>query len=310
MSRPARAFLPDGRLHLQHGPVDLVIEAWGAREEVEAVYEQAWARFQDVLDALVAELPLLRAPVGGAVPLARGPVAHRMVAAVWPHREVFITPMAAVAGAVADEILAAAIAGRALEKAYVNDGGDIALHLEPGQHFDTGIVSDPRRPALDASLRIEWRDPVRGIATSGWRGRSQSLGIADAVTVLASNAAAADAAATLVANAVNVAHPAIRRRPARELKLDSDLGDLPVTVDVGPLPRDAVEEALDAGLSVARSLRERGLLAAAFLSLQGRTRVLAGGGEAAALQRFETPPIRSEMLNNNQYVIHRSSPRL
>ncbi len=37
--------------------------------------------------------------------------------------------MAAVAGAVADHILAAMIAGRRLAKAYVNDGGDIALHL-------------------------------------------------------------------------------------------------------------------------------------------------------------------------------------
>jgi ApbE superfamily uncharacterized protein (UPF0280 family) len=283
MNRPARAFLPDGRLHLQHGPIDLVIEAWCAPEEVEAAYEQAWQRFQDVLDALVAELPLLRSPIGEAYPLARGPVARRMVAAVWPHRQVFVTPMAAVAGAVADEILAAAIAGRSLEKAYVNDGGDIALHLEPHRHFDTGIVADPQRPALAASLRVDWRDPVRGIATSGWRGRSQSLGIADAVTVLASNAAAADAAATLVANAVNVVHPAIRRRPARQVKEDSDLGELPVTVEVGTLPVGAVEAALDAGLSAARSLRERGLLAAAFLSLQGRTRVLAGGSEAAAL---------------------------
>jgi hypothetical protein len=284
-------------LHLQHGPIDLVIEAWGARGEVEAACEQAWARFQDVLDTLVAELALLRTPIGPAYPLVRGPVARRMVAAVWPHRQVFVTPMAAVAGAVADEILAAAVAGRSLEKAYVNDGGDIALHLEPYHHFDTGIVADPQRPALDASLRVQWSDPVRGIATSGWRGRSQSLGIADAVTVLARNAAAADAAATLVANAVNVAHPAIRRRPARELRLDSDLGDLPVTVEVGRLPVGAVEAALDAGLSAARSLRERGLLNAALLSLQGRTRVLGA----------EDPLICTEMFTTNQKLTYLSS---
>ena len=34
--------------------------------------------------------------------------------------------------------------------------------------------------------------PHRGVATSGWRGRSHSLGIADSVTVVARNAAAAD----------------------------------------------------------------------------------------------------------------------
>jgi len=216
----------------------------------------------------------LRRAVGPAYPLARGPVARRMVAAVWPHRDVFITPMAAVAGSVADEMLAALCAGRRLAKAYVNDGGDIALQLAPGHRLDTGIVSDPHRPMLCGSVCVEASDPVRGIATSGWRGRSQSLGIADAVTVLASSAAMADAAATLVANAVDVEHPAIRRLPARQVKEDSDLGELPVTVAVESLPVDSVRAALDSGLRVAGALRGRGLLHDAFLSLQQQTLVL------------------------------------
>jgi hypothetical protein len=272
MSGPVRATLAGGRPHFQHGPIDLVLEAHGEAREVRAAYEQAWRRFQDVLETLVAELPLLRSPVRDAYPLARGPVARRMVAAVWPHRANFVTPMAAVAGAVADEILEAMVAGRRLERAYVNDGGDIALFLAPGQHFDAGIVALPGRPALDATFRVSARDPVRGIATSGWRGRSQSLGIADAVTVLAARAAQADAAATLLANAVNVEHPAIRRLPARELKEDSDLGERPVTVAVGPLPSEAVAAALEAGLREARSMQRHGLLAEAFLSLQGAAR--------------------------------------
>jgi hypothetical protein len=251
-----------------------VIEAWGEQHQVTAAYEQAWQRFQNLLATLVAELPLLRSAVGAAYPLARGPVARRMVAAVWPLREVFITPMAAVAGSVADEILAALCAGRRLDKAYVNDGGDIALHLAPHQRLDTGIVADPRRPMLCGSVCVEASDPVRGIATSGWRGRSQSLGIADAVTVLARSAAMADAAATLVANAVNAEHPAIRRLPARQVKEDSDLGELPVTVAVGPLPVEAAQAALDSGLRLAEALRGRGLLHAAFLSLQQQTQVL------------------------------------
>lgn len=274
MMSPVRATLPGGRLHLQHGPIDLVIEAWGEKREVAAAYEQAWQRFQDVLETLVGELPLLRSVVGTAYPLARGPVARRMVAAIWPLREVVITPMAAVAGSVADEMLAALCAGRRLDKAYVNDGGDIALHLAPDRRFDTGIVADPRRPMLCGSVCVEASDPVRGIATSGWRGRSQSLGIADAVTVLARSAAMADAAATLVANAVNAEHPAIRRLPARQVKEDSDLGELPVTVEVGPLPPGLAEAALDSGLRVAEALRGRGLLHAAFLSLQQQTQVL------------------------------------
>jgi ApbE superfamily uncharacterized protein (UPF0280 family) len=275
MNAPLRATLPDGRLHLQHGPIDLVIEAWGARAEVEAAYAQAWARFQDILQTLVFELPLLRAPLRDPHPLARGPVARRMIAACWPHRSVFITPMAAVAGAVADEMLAAMLARRTLAKAYVNDGGDIALHIAPGEHLSIGVVTHPHCPGLSATARIEFESPVRGIATSGWRGRSQSLGIADAVTALARTAAAADAAATLIANAVNVEHSAIHRLPAREVKHDSDLGELEVTVAVGDLPHHLVAEALDHGCSFAHSMRAAGLIHAAYLALQGETRVAA-----------------------------------
>jgi len=251
--------LSDGRLHLQHGPIDLVILG------TEAEYERASLRFRTVLEELVAELPLLRAPVGGAYPLARGTVARRMIAAVWPHRAAFITPMAAVAGAVADEILEAM---QPSGKAYVNNGGDIAVHLPRGKTFDAGIVNNPQRPMVDATIRLE---ESCGIATSGWRGRSQSRGIADAVTVVAHCGAAADAATTLIANAVNADHPAIRRRPAREVKEDSDLGELPVTVDVGPLPLTTVGAALAAGAAVAETMRTRGLIRTAYLSLQNQT---------------------------------------
>jgi len=271
MNGPARARLADGRLHLQHGPIDLVIEAWGSAGEVEASFEQAWTRFRPLLDELVAELPVLRAPVAAAEPMARGAVARRMTAAAWPHRAVFVTPMAAVAGAVADEILAAMLRGRHLARAYVNDGGDIAVHVAPGESLAAGIVDHVGRPALDASVRLA---RSCGIATSGWRGRSQSLGIADAVTAVATTAAAADVAATLIANAVNVDHPGIARRPARELREDSDLGGLPVTVAVPPLPPAAVDAALDSGMDAARSMQRRGTVSAAYLSLQGVRRTM------------------------------------
>jgi len=254
--------LSDGRLHLQHGPIDLVI--LGAEDE----YERATTRFGTVLEELVQELALLRAPLGDAYPLARGVVARRMIAAVWPHRAVFITPMAAVAGAVADEILEAM---QPSGKAYVNNGGDIAVHLPRGETFDAGIVNNPQRPMVDATIRLE---ESCGVATSGWRGRSQSLGIADAVTVVACSGAAADAAATMIANAVNADHPAIRRQPAREVKEDSDLGELPVTVEVGPLPLTTIGAALAAGAAVAETMRTRGLIRAAYLALQEQTTAL------------------------------------
>ena len=271
MNGPARQRLPDGRLHLQHGPIDLVIQAWGASPEIEAAYAQAAKRFDTVLEELVSELPRLREGLGSAFPMMRGRVAKRMVAACWPHRETFVTPMAAVAGSVADEILAAMLAGCTLGKACVNDGGDIAVHVAHGESLTAGIVENVERPSLDANLRLE--RPC-GLATSGWRGRSQSLGIADAVTILAPSAAAADAAATLVANAVDVHHPGIERRPAHQLREDTDLGDRLVTVAVPPLPPEAVDAALDSGLAVAQAMMRRGLVGAAYLALQGRSRVL------------------------------------
>ncbi len=159
-----------------------------------------------------------------------------MVQAVWPHRQRYITPMAAVAGAVADEVLEAMLAGRELARAYVNDGGDIAIHLTPGERLRAGLVANPDALHLDGTVELDHAMPVRGLATSGWRGRSFSLGIADAVTALAASAAAADAAATMIANAVDCDHPAIERSPANLLREDTDLGDLPVTVAVGALP--------------------------------------------------------------------------
>ena len=119
-------------------------------------------------------------------------------------------------------------------------------------------------------MTIEAGSPVRGIATSGWRGRSFSLGIADAATVLAPSASAADAAATVIGNAVDVADPRIVRRPANEVRDDSDLGDRLVTCAVPPLPAAAVEAALAAGARAARAEIARGRIIAAVLSLQGR----------------------------------------
>ena len=265
--------LAGGRLHLHHGPIDIVAQAFGGRASCMQAYRLAADRFQNILAELVDELPLLRQPIGTGT--FEGVVARRMAAAVRPHgAKTFITPMAAVAGAVADEVLAAMVPGGGLTKAYVNNGGDIAWHLQPGQSLRAGIVADQDAPAIDALADLHHDAPARGLATSGWRGRSCSLGIADAVTVLAADAAAADAAATLVANAVDCAHPAIRRVPACELHDDTDLGHLPVTVAVGPLPEAAVRHALARGAAAAGSMRAQGLLHAACLALQGQTRTV------------------------------------
>lgn len=277
-SRAQRAPLPGGRWHFQHGPIDLVLGVEGDARAVDAALDAAWRRFETVLGELVGELPLLRAPcpVAGAAPCARGPVAQRMIDACAPLARrfgLFLTPMAAVAGSVAEEIVGL-LARDGVHRAWVNNGGDAAFWLAAGAHIDVGVVADLAAPAIDARLRVSHDDAARGIATSGWRGRSLSLGIADAVTVVATGAARADAAATLVANAVDVAHPAVRRAPASSVRDDSDLGERLVTVDVPALPAAAVDDALDAGEAFARRCLEAGEIVQALLSLQGRSRIV------------------------------------
>jgi uncharacterized protein len=273
--------LPDQRrLHMQDGPIDVVVEAFGAVNEVELAYRAAAARFVDVLNELCVELEFLRRPATADGDLPSGIIARRMLAAVRPYAsQTFITPMAAVAGAVAEEILAAMLSTAKLSRAYVNDGGDIALNLAPGEKFVVGMVERPDRPSLFGTTTIKSSDPIRGIATSGWRGRSFSLGVADAVTVLADTAAMADAAATVVANAVDLpGHPSIGRIRACELAPDTDLAERLVTQSVGELTTEEIQDALGAGMRVAESLRGSGLIRAAALNLQGETRAICGKG--------------------------------
>ncbi len=264
MQRAQITWLPDGhRLHLHHGPIDMIVGVTGPGRK--PALARAAARFETLLDELVAELPRLRQPTGVE---PTGEAARRMHRATSPFRPTFITPMAAVAGAGADTILAALLKGPGVQKAYVNNGGDVAFHISPGETMQAAIACDP--PGM---IQIRHGDTLRGLATSGWQGRSHSLGIADSVTVLARTAAEADAAATMIANAVDLpGHPAITCLPAQKLAPDSDLGPRLVTTHVGPLSAQDISKALDSGLDFARHCLSRGLIGGACLMLQGQTR--------------------------------------
>lgn len=289
------------RWHFQHGPIDLVISADGDAAALASAHAAAWQRFEQVLPELVQELPQLRQAVSSKAtdcPL-KGPVARRMWQACRPFAMDFITPMAAVAGSVAQEIIAC-YQRPGIARAWVNNGGDIAMHLTPGQSLKVGLYADIARLdvaqlqdqlLLDGQFSVEAAMPVRGVATSGWRGRSFSMGIADSVTVLARTAAQADAAATVIANAVNVKDARVQRAPAASLKDDSDLGQRLVTTGVPPLPPALVLQALQAGLATARALQSEGLIDSALLVCQQQ-----------ALQTSENAP--SETLQAIQLEHH------
>ena len=314
-----RTELPGGRWHFQHGPIDIVIGADGRADALNAAHGAAWARFQGVLAELVAELPALRQPVGAGCTL-QGVVARRMWQACAALPAGFITPMAAVAGAVAQELIGCYQRPGVL-RAWVNNGGDIALHLAPGQSVRVGLFADlarlderalhqsrAGRLPLDGQFQITAAQPVRGLATSGWRGRSFSFGIADSVTVLAATAAQADAAATMVANAVDVDDARIQRRPANSLKDGSDLGERLVTVAVPALAPQQVQGALWRGMHCALDLQRRGLLFSAALVCQGRLASLPAAIDLAPEATLNKSPRREGLVQRRPNAMVGAEP--
>jgi ApbE superfamily uncharacterized protein (UPF0280 family) len=273
--------LPQGRFHFQHGPIDIIAYAEGDPMRVAQAHETAWQRFGQILPELVQELAELRQPVRGAGTL-KGPIAQSMWRAckdclIDSDTDAFLTPMAAVAGSVAQD-LSACYQAAGIKRAWVNNGGDIALHLTEDTAVSIGLFADLMRLdeqqlvsgiQTDAIFEVKYGMGIGGVATSGWRGRSFSLGIADSVTVFAASASQADAAATMIANAVNVADIRIVRQPASSLKDQSDLGQHLVTVSVPELSEEKILCALETGLKKAHTLKQNGLICACVLSCQG-----------------------------------------
>ncbi|MCZ4353924.1 UPF0280 family protein [Roseovarius aestuarii] len=291
MQGPQAAILGAGdRLHLHHGPIDLIIgvDAHTPRERQQA-FEAAHARFQTILEGLVVGLDQHRSQLMPHTPLPSDPVAQRMYCAAQPFcTQTFVTPMIAVAGSVADEVLGAICDALPLRRAYVNNGGDIAVHLAGDAEYSIAVAQADGQDL--GRIRFSADDGIRGIATSGTHGRSHSMGIADSVTVLARTAATADAAATLIANAVDLPdNPEIRREPASHLQPDSDLGDRMVVTRVPVLIKADRDAALAAGLGLAQSFLNAHHIKGAALFLQGQTVTIGQG----CGQQHQTPELEN-----------------
>ncbi|MEM8836862.1 MAG: UPF0280 family protein [Pseudomonadota bacterium] len=287
-------FLPGNRLDLRHGPIHLVIGANGAPDDVKRAYRAAVQAMDGLLGSLAAELPILRRPISKSDARPQ----HAVGVSMWETTRTvaaghFATPMIAVAGAVADHVLTAMLNAAELDRAYVNNGGDIALHIASDAQYKIAAISNPSDPSKSVDITLTTDDQIGGIATSGWRGRSHSLGIADSVTVLAESAAHADCAATLIANAVDCGpHPRVQRAPAETLSPDSDLGDRLVTVAVSALSEPDVSKAMEKGRHLAEGLTSRGVIRAAYGRLQSCTFSVFGDELANGRDRKLTAGLR------------------
>ena len=189
-----------------------------------------------------------------------------------------LTPLAAVAGAVADEVAEFALALGA-DRVVVNNGGDIAVRLSSGQSLRVGVK--PPDPEQDQAspimgrLNLRGGDGIGGVASSGWQGRSHSSGVADLVTVWGSSAAQADAAATALGNAAQA--PGAESAPAQDIDPDSGLGEQKLTTQVGPLPREQRLAALRGAREVAHRLHGQGIIIGCLVLVQGEALLLDQG---------------------------------
>ncbi len=257
------------RIQVSEGPMELGVQIEGEEDEVRMWGKRLPDQAKMLLSEVTAFRPLLKLKGCELTVKSRWPrVIRRMVEAVQVVDAVSLTPMAAVAGAISGEILDRILneSSEKMVSVLVNNGGDLALY-SPGNPLRVGV----RGTSLPGEkITVPRSEKPYGVATSGWRGRSFSGGIADAVVVLAPSSAIADAAATYVGNHVTLGdHPAVRRERADLLDPETDIPELRVTVACGQLTPDETQRALRRGLEASLRLRERGLILNAFLYLQG-----------------------------------------
>jgi ApbE superfamily uncharacterized protein (UPF0280 family) len=192
-----------------------------------------------------------------------------------------LTSLAAVAGAVAGQV-AKQVVAQGADQVIVNNGGDIALRTAPGNTLRVGLRPQAddvgAKAELSGALKVRHGSGIGGVASSGWQGRSFSPGLADLVTVWASGAALADAAATWIAGRCSVGAPGIQQIPACELDPQSGLEDMPVTIEVPPLSDTQKQAALAPAIEEAQQLMARGVILGCRLELQGMSALMDASG--------------------------------
>lgn len=218
-----------------------------------------------ILEQLAAFLPIIkkRASIlkpGGGYP----EVVNEMISATQAINDPDFTPLAAVAGATSD-MVADYLLKTDATKIVVNNSGDISIRLREEEKTEVGLCLDV------ASKQIDYLLPVEndcGICTSGIGGRSFTLGIANAIVVLADRASVADATATYLGNKTTVDSSNVKREWAERIYPDTDIPGKKVTVSVGSLSTAEIQQALENGQREALRLIDNGTIHGAVLSVK------------------------------------------
>jgi ApbE superfamily uncharacterized protein (UPF0280 family) len=273
--------LSGGAVMVECGPMRLVIHAGVGRVAQPHAAVRAARESVVFLERLARARPLLGRGFHDTLARVSEPLALTMIASVEAVGDHDLTPMAAVAGTIADAV-ADFLVERGQTRVIVENGGDVAVRTVDGEAVTVGIRTEVgnARPAHVVAL-----DPGRsawGVATSGVGGRSLTRGVVSAATVVAATASLADAAATAVANASRVADDAVARRAAEDLDPHTDIPGLSVTVSVGPLAEETRRRALAQSIRRAEDLVQRGVIFGAFAALQGDSAMTAFMAERLA----------------------------
>ena len=261
--------LSSGTVLLDYGPMRMFISVSENGKPLIQLAEEG-ARFaMRVLEDLAKFLPIIKKKskkleIKGAFP----EVVRRMIEATKKMGEPDLTPLAAVAGTASD-VVADFIFSRGGTKIIVDNGGDIAIRLREGEVARVGVKTeiDAKQPTY--LISIDSTMGIGGVATSGLGGRSFTKGIASAAVVLSQTASFSDAAATVIGNFTNVEDPNITRSLAEKIYPDTDIAGEWVTIKVGKLSQEKIDEALMKGLSKAHSICNRRLIEGALVALQG-----------------------------------------
>lgn len=261
-------WLDGGQILAECGPMRLVIAAWlggiPQRELCIRAAEEAFLLLERIARQRRLLSRLYRAVPGDLEDF----LAMKMIRSVLAVDEA-LTPMAAVAGTIADGV-AAFLSRRGMTKVIVNNGGDVAIGTGPGVSVNVGIRPDLAQSGIEDILTLGDERPSWGVATSGLEGRSLTQGVASAATIIAGSASLADAAATSVANASYVEDETVIRRPAEELDEQTDIPGIAVTIQAGPFTEEKKDLALSGAMNKAEEFINKGLIFGAYIVVDGK----------------------------------------
>lgn len=266
--------LEDGRALVDYGPVTMSISAKKlGKNNVEAAIKGAKKvieAFDELVEYLaVAKLRIDEIDIDQFDNYPR--VLKLMIESVKSLNNDEFTPMAAVAGTMSDIARQEIFENTDVDYVVVNNGGDISFYKsKESDLFKVGVISDISNKKISHALEIKTDSNVRGIATSGFGGRSLTRGVSSAVTIIAENSRLADAAATEIANNTYIDSYNVEVCLAEEIDYDTDIKGLTVVKNIGVLSEEEIDKSISLGINKAIELYERKIIKGAFIFVQNK----------------------------------------